>query len=191
MYWFGARSLGHVAEKELKAWDADAFEASLAEVKRGRDKLELALEEARAHENGGGAGTVRSAQGVAHAPASKTNPSAENATLHPPGLLLRLVCREDGLVHHEVLSRSHFSDLHLGNEDGGMPRYAAPPPSHCPRAHLISGSGLRWFDDHDSAAYDSALKALLNPPNWRTAPPLECDAVADTLAWNDPMLKMS
>ena len=55
MYWFGARSLGHVAEKELKAWDADAFEASLAEVKRGRDKLELALEEARAYENGGGA----------------------------------------------------------------------------------------------------------------------------------------
>ena len=58
MYWFGARSLGHVAEKELKAWDADAFEASLAEVKRGRDKLELALEEARAHENGGGAVSV-------------------------------------------------------------------------------------------------------------------------------------
>jgi len=58
VYWFGARSLGHVAEKELNAWDADAFEASLAEVKRGRDKLELALEEARAHENGGGAVSV-------------------------------------------------------------------------------------------------------------------------------------
>lgn len=58
VYWFGVRFFGYVVEKELKAWDVDAFEVLLVEVKRGRDKLEFVLEEVRVYENGGGVVSV-------------------------------------------------------------------------------------------------------------------------------------
>ena len=52
--WFVDGSYGHVAVGDAKDWDADGFEKSLESVKRGKDKLELALANARAYEANGG-----------------------------------------------------------------------------------------------------------------------------------------
>jgi len=52
--WFVDGSYGHVAVGDAKDWDANGFERSLESVKRGKDKLELALANARAYEANGG-----------------------------------------------------------------------------------------------------------------------------------------
>jgi len=52
--WFVDGSYGHVAVGDAKDWDANGFERSLESVKRGKDKLELALARARAYEANGG-----------------------------------------------------------------------------------------------------------------------------------------